>query len=298
MISARRTATSTSPAASSPACPPPITLATRRRRRPRPAHAVRRRAAPRRSTSRTAARAGSLQSFNIAQDGTIVGSYSNGRARPIGQLAMAVFANPGGLERVAGVWRATPNSGLAAGRHRQRPAAAARCSPASLEMSNVDLAEEFTRLIVAQRGFQGNARVITTSDEVLQEVVNLEAVMSTSQPRRPSRGAATVRLPSSVDAVARARQDDADRPGDPRSGLHHHAGVSTSCRHPGVDPRDRPAALRRVRPRAAEPDAAHHVVAAAPERPGDAAAAAADRHSRRPNSCSAAAAGPISPSGR
>jgi flagellar hook protein FlgE len=117
--------------------------------------------------------AGSLQSFDISPDGTILGTYSNGRSRPIGQLALAVFANPGGLERVAGAWRSTPNSGIA-----QIGAAntggRGTMLAGSLEMSNVDLAEEFTRLIVAQRGFQGNARVITASDEVLQEVVNLK----------------------------------------------------------------------------------------------------------------------------
>jgi len=117
--------------------------------------------------------AGSLQSFAISPDGVILGSYSNGRARNIGQLAMAVFANPGGLERLSGAWRATPNSGLV-----QIGTASSggrgTMLAGSLEMSNVDLAEEFTRLIVAQRGFQGNARVITASDEVLQEVVNLK----------------------------------------------------------------------------------------------------------------------------
>ena len=117
--------------------------------------------------------AGSLQSFDISPDGVILGSYSNGKSRPIGQLAMAVFANPGGLERLAGAWRGTPNSGLV-----QIGTASSggrgTMLAGSLEMSNVDLAEEFTRLIVAQRGFQGNARVITASDEVLQEVVNLK----------------------------------------------------------------------------------------------------------------------------
>jgi flagellar hook protein FlgE len=123
-------------------------------------------------TQQNGSPAGSLQSFNVAQDGTIVGNYTNGRTRPIGQVAMAVFTNPGGLERVAGVWRETPNSGLA-----QIGTAGAGgrglMSAGTLEMSNVDLAEEFTRLIVAQRGFQGNARVVTTADEILQEVVNL-----------------------------------------------------------------------------------------------------------------------------
>jgi flagellar hook protein FlgE len=116
--------------------------------------------------------AGTLQSFDISQDGVIMGSYSNGRSRAIGQVALAVFTNPEGLERVAGSWRQTPNSGLA-----QIGAAGSGgrglLSSGTLEMSNVDLAEEFTRLIIAQRGFQGNARVITTADEVLQEVVNL-----------------------------------------------------------------------------------------------------------------------------
>ena len=102
----------------------------------------------------------------------ITGSYSNGRSKAIGQIALAVFTNPQGLERISGAWRATANSGLA-----QTGVAGSGgkglLSSGTLEMSNVDLAEEFTRLIVAQRGFQGNARVITTADEVLQEVVNL-----------------------------------------------------------------------------------------------------------------------------
>ena len=116
--------------------------------------------------------AGSLQSFSVGQDGVISGTYSNGRTKAIGQLALAVFNNPQGLERVAGAWRPTVNSGEpqvgVAG-----TGGKGLLSAGTLEMSNVDLAEEFTRLIVAQRGFQGNARVITTSDEVLQEVVNL-----------------------------------------------------------------------------------------------------------------------------
>lgn len=116
--------------------------------------------------------AGSLQSFNISQDGVIVGNYSNGRSKAIGQVALAVFTNPEGLERIAGAWRQTANSGLAqVGTGGQ--GGRGLLSAGTLEMSNVDLAEEFTRLIVAQRGFQGNARVVTTADEVLQEVVNL-----------------------------------------------------------------------------------------------------------------------------
>jgi flagellar hook protein FlgE len=118
--------------------------------------------------------AGNLQSFSVSQEGLITGSYSNGRTRAIGQLALASFANPEGLEKAgSSYYRSTVNSGLAqlglAGQGGR-----GLISTGVLEMSNVDLAAEFTNLIVAQRGFQANSRVITTSDEMLQEVVNLK----------------------------------------------------------------------------------------------------------------------------
>jgi len=124
--------------------------------------------------SQTGYGAGTLQSFTVSQEGLLVGSYSNGQTRPIGQLAMASFANPEGLERVGGTnYRATVNSGLAqlgmagvGGR--------GLLTTGSVEMSNVDLAAEFTNLIVAQRGFQANSRVVTSSDELLSELVNLK----------------------------------------------------------------------------------------------------------------------------
>jgi flagellar hook protein FlgE len=116
--------------------------------------------------------AGALQSFNVSNGGSIMGVYSNGKSVQVGQVAISVFTNPQGLERVAGGWRETGNSGLP-----QIGQAAAfgrgKISAGTLELSNVDLAEEFSRLVVAQRGFQGNARVITASDEILQEVVRL-----------------------------------------------------------------------------------------------------------------------------
>lgn len=118
--------------------------------------------------------AGSLQSFTVSQEGLIVGSYSNGGTKAIGQIALASFANPEGLEKVGGSnYRATMNSGLA---QVGTSGAGGRglMSTGTLEMSNVDLAQEFTNLIVAQRGFQANSRVVTTSDELLQEVVNLK----------------------------------------------------------------------------------------------------------------------------
>lgn len=119
--------------------------------------------------------AGSLQGFSVSQDGLLVGSYTNGRTRPIGQVALVSFANPEGLEKAGGStnYRATVNSGLP---QIGVPAAGGRglIAGGALEMSNVDLAQEFTNLIVAQRGFQANSRVVTTSDEMLQEVVNLK----------------------------------------------------------------------------------------------------------------------------
>jgi flagellar hook protein FlgE len=118
--------------------------------------------------------AGSLQAFTVGQDGLIVGSYTNGGSRVIGQVALGVFANPEGLEKAGGSnYRASVNSGLpqlgVAGQGGR-----GLLSSGTLEMSNVDLAAEFTNLIVAQRGFQANSRVVTTSDELLQEVVNLK----------------------------------------------------------------------------------------------------------------------------
>jgi flagellar hook protein FlgE len=117
---------------------------------------------------------GSLESFSLGNDGTITGIYSNGLRQAIGQLAMASFNNPGGLEKAGNSsFRVGDNSGVAmvgqAG-----TGGRGVLNAGALEMSNVDLAEEFTGLIVAQRGFQANSRVITSSDEILQDLVNLK----------------------------------------------------------------------------------------------------------------------------
>lgn len=117
---------------------------------------------------------GQLSGLTVGEDGIITGSYSNGQVKSLAQVAIASFANPEGLERVTGtMFKTSVNSGLA-----QLGAAASGgrgiIAPGTLEMSNVDLAEEFTNLIRTQRGFQANSRVITTSDEMLQEIVNLK----------------------------------------------------------------------------------------------------------------------------
>lgn len=91
-----------------------------------------------------------------------------------GQIQMAKFANPGGLEKIGGnLFRASANSGPAETGFATQQGFGSMES-GFLEMSNVDLAEEFTEMIVAQRGFQANTRIITTSDEILQELVNLK----------------------------------------------------------------------------------------------------------------------------
>jgi flagellar hook protein FlgE len=117
---------------------------------------------------------GSLQSFELGADGTIMGVYSNELRQPIGRLALASFNNPSGLEKAGNsAFRVGVNSGVAQIGTAGDGGRGALVS-GSLEMSNVDLAEEFTGLIVAQRGFQANSRVITSSDEILQDLVNLK----------------------------------------------------------------------------------------------------------------------------
>jgi flagellar hook protein FlgE len=117
---------------------------------------------------------GTLQSFTLGGDGTLVGIFSNGLKQPLGKVALANFNNPPGLEKMGGsLYRDTVNSGVA---NVGQPGANGRgqLSSGALEMSNVDLAQEFSNLIVAQRGFQANSRVITTSDQILQDVVDLK----------------------------------------------------------------------------------------------------------------------------
>lgn len=117
---------------------------------------------------------GYMESFNIDQIGVITGIMDNGVRRPLGQIALATFTNPMGLEKEGNsLYQESNNSGPASvgesgvmGRGTMYVGA--------LEMSNVDLAETFTDMIVTERGFQSNSRVITTSDTMLQEVLNLK----------------------------------------------------------------------------------------------------------------------------
>jgi flagellar hook protein FlgE len=117
---------------------------------------------------------GTLETYSLGSDGTITGVYSNGLRQAIGQLALANFSNPNGLTKAgSSSYRVGDNSGTAAigvaGSGGRGTLAAG-----ALEMSNVDLGQEFTGLIIAQRGFQANSKVITTSDQILQDLVQMK----------------------------------------------------------------------------------------------------------------------------
>ena len=117
---------------------------------------------------------GSLVSFSVGEDGLISGVFSNGRTQALGQIALATFADPAGLIKMGGsLYTTSANSGVAqvgvagiGGR--------GTLTGGTLEGSNVDLGQEFTNMIIAQRGFEANAKVITTSDQLLQDLVNLK----------------------------------------------------------------------------------------------------------------------------
>lgn len=117
---------------------------------------------------------GILTSISIDQNGKILGSFSNGTILTLGQVLLAEFNNPGGLTKSGeNLFELSGNSGIATVVSPGESTSSVIVSGA-LEQSNVDLADEFTKMIMAQRGFQSNARVIATSDEFLNEVVNLK----------------------------------------------------------------------------------------------------------------------------
>ncbi len=118
--------------------------------------------------------AGVLDSFAINEKGELIGTFTNGVTTTLGKVALATFRNPAGLYDVGkSLYVESENSGMAeigvAGENGK-----GSLIPGALEMSNVDLAEEFTKMIIAQRGFQANARVVTTSDQILNELVNIK----------------------------------------------------------------------------------------------------------------------------
>ncbi len=118
---------------------------------------------------------GTLTGMSVAADGSIVGQYSNGETRMIAKIPLAFFANPAGLEKAGNnLFQTTLNSGSFDGVGEDATSGGGKLIGGALEMSNVDLSSEFTEMITTQRGFQANSRTITTSDEMIQELVNLK----------------------------------------------------------------------------------------------------------------------------
>lgn len=118
---------------------------------------------------------GTMSGVSVQTDGKIYASYDNGTTRLLGQIAVASFANPSGLEKVGeNLYSATQNSGLFDGIGQDVTSDAGSMSTGVLEMSNVDLSAEFTEMITTQRGFQANSRIITVSDSMLEELTNLK----------------------------------------------------------------------------------------------------------------------------
>jgi flagellar hook protein FlgE len=117
---------------------------------------------------------GYLDNFKIDQNGIITGVFSNGSNRVLGQVAMASFANQGGLEKSGeNMFVQSTNSGVA-NIGPARVAGKGKIIAGTLEMSNVDLADQFVDMIVTQRGFQANSRTIQTADQMLQELLTLK----------------------------------------------------------------------------------------------------------------------------
>jgi flagellar hook protein FlgE len=118
--------------------------------------------------------AGTLTTFYVLEDGTLEGLFSNGETSPLGQVVLSNFTSPQGLVRVGdNLYARTTQSGeptIGAAATGGR----GRIQGNAIEMSNVDVAEEFIKLIIYQRGYQANARVITTSDQITLETIQLK----------------------------------------------------------------------------------------------------------------------------
>ncbi|MCS6950084.1 MAG: flagellar hook-basal body complex protein, partial [bacterium] len=117
---------------------------------------------------------GTLEQLTIEPDGTVNGVFSNGLNLPLARVAMAVFNNPGGLERAGNnLFRESVNSGVA-NIGTAQTGGRGSISSGYLEMSNADIGAEFTSLIVTQRGFQANTRIVSTVDEMMQDVLQMK----------------------------------------------------------------------------------------------------------------------------
>ncbi|MBQ8698144.1 MAG: flagellar hook-basal body complex protein, partial [Schwartzia sp.] len=118
--------------------------------------------------------AGTLSSIAIDKTGVITGTYTNGEKQVEAQVALQRFNNPGGLTKVGESLYEDSNNAGKSGEPNTAAALGATITPSALEMSNVDVANEFTDMIITQRGFQGNSKIITVSDEMLETLINMK----------------------------------------------------------------------------------------------------------------------------
>lgn len=117
---------------------------------------------------------GTLQDFSIGADGVITGSYSNGQKQALGMLGLAVFTNPSGLDKIGeNLYATSVNSGEFSGAVAAGTGGSGKLTTGALEMSNVDLANEFSEMMITQRAYQANSKIITTSDTLLETLINM-----------------------------------------------------------------------------------------------------------------------------
>ena len=117
---------------------------------------------------------GTLSSISIDTSGTITGTYTNGVKQAEAQVAVQRFTNPAGLTKIGDSLYEDSNNAGKSGEPNTAAAIGAKITPAALEMSNVDVADQFTDMIVTQRGFQSNSKIITVSDEMLETLINMK----------------------------------------------------------------------------------------------------------------------------
>ncbi len=117
--------------------------------------------------------AGTLDTTSIDPSGIIVGRFTNGQTQNLGQVALATFNNPAGLNKVGDNLFAVSNNSGVAQIGTSGTGGRGKFNPGTLEMANVDLANEFSNMIITQRGFQANSKIITTTDEMLEQLANL-----------------------------------------------------------------------------------------------------------------------------
>ena len=117
---------------------------------------------------------GDLEDFTISSDGIITGTYTNGQTQPLGQIGLAVFDNPEGLDKSGGnFYKVSSNSGRFTGGVIAGSGGSGELNSGTLEMSNVDLSAQFSEMMIAQRAYQASSKLISATDEMMKTVINM-----------------------------------------------------------------------------------------------------------------------------